>query len=83
FFGLGDQIIYPQHFVDGLGTFEEEFLKRGAKIIGRCPVEGYDFTYSEGMSGDHFFGLAIDEDSQSELTDQRIQNWWELLKTEL
>ncbi|GAB4329766.1 MAG: flavodoxin [Bacteroidales bacterium] len=75
FFGLGDQILYPNHFVDGLGIFEEQFSKRGANITGRWPVEGYQFTESEGVKDGMFFGLALDEDHQSELTEERIKNW--------
>jgi flavodoxin I len=75
FFGLGDQILYPHHFVDGLGVFQEEFEKRNANITGQWPIDGYQFYDSEGMHKDKFFGLALDEDHQQELTDERIQQW--------
>jgi len=75
FFGLGDQVLYPHHFVDGLGVFQEEFKKRHANIIGQWPVDGYNFYESEGMDTNKFFGLALDEDQQSELTDERIEKW--------
>ena len=42
FFGLGDQILYPSHFVDGLGILQEEFESKKANIIGRWPVKGYN-----------------------------------------
>lgn len=82
FFGLGDQILYPHHFVDGLGVFQEEFEKRNAKITGQWPVEGYQFYDSEGMHNDKFFGLAIDQDHQEELTDERIEKWLMQVKIE-
>ena len=82
FFGLGDQILYPHHFVDGLGVFEEEFGKRNAHVVGQWPVEGYNFYDSEGMKDNRFFGLALDEDQQPELTDDRISRWLEILKKE-
>lgn len=75
FFGLGDQILYPSHFVDGLGVFQEEFSKRNVKIVGQWPVEGYSFTESEGVEGDMFFGLALNEDHEDELSDERIDKW--------
>lgn len=75
FFGLGDQILYPHHYVDGLGIFQEEFSKRNANIVGRWPIEGYNFYDSEGMENKEFFGLALDEDQQPELTDDRIAAW--------
>jgi len=80
FFGLGDQILYPSHFVDGLGVFKDEFGKRNAKIVGEWPTEGYEFIESQGMSDDRFFGLALDHDQQPELTDSRIENWIEILR---
>lgn len=79
FFGLGDQILYPHHYVDGLGTFQEEFEKRTIKIVGQWPTEGYKFYDSEGFKDDLFFGLALDEDNQAELSDERIDKWLKLI----
>ncbi len=75
FYGLGDQVLYPNHFVDGLGIFQEEFSKRNTRIVGQWSVEGYVHTDSEGVENDMFFGLALDEDQQEELTDERIDKW--------
>jgi flavodoxin I len=82
FFGLGDQILYPHHFVDGLGVFQEEFAKRNANIVGQWPVDGYNFSDSEGVTDKHFFGLALDEDQQPEHTGERIEKWLGLVKKE-
>ncbi|MCD4682317.1 MAG: flavodoxin [Bacteroidales bacterium] len=82
FYGLGDQVLYPSHFLNGLGIFQEEFEKRKANIVGQWPIEGYDFYESEGLKGNHFFGLALDEDNQEELTDERITKWLEIIKKE-
>ena len=82
FYGLGDQVLYPHHFVDGLGVFQEEFEKRKIKIVGQWLAEGYDFTDSEGIKDGYFYGLALDQDSQEELTDQRIDQWLEVIKKE-
>lgn len=83
FFGLGDQILYPYHFVNGLGILQEEFEKRNARIIGEWQINGYDFKDSEGMKDGKFFGLALDEDQQPEKTDQRIADWLKLVKKDL
>lgn len=80
--GLGDQVLYPGHFVDGLAVFKEEMERVGAKIIGYWPTKGYDFSDSEGMEGDMFYGLALDLDRQEELTDERIDKWTKQVKTE-
>ena len=75
FFGLGDQVLYPDHFVDALGVFKEEMGKTNANIIGEWPIEGYRFTDSDGYDGKMFFGLALDEDRQEELTVERAAKW--------
>lgn len=82
-FGLGDQILYPYNFVDGMMDIKTEFEKNGAKHIGSWPVEGYEFRESESIEGGKFVGLALDEDQQPELTDSRIDEWTSMLKKEL
>ncbi len=82
FFGLGDHILYPNHFVDGLGTLQDEFEKRNARIVGQWKTEGYKFTDSEGVENDMFFGLALDMDNEEELTDKRIVEWLKIVKPE-
>jgi flavodoxin I len=83
FFGLGDQVLYPDHFVDVLGVFEEEFQNMNAKIIGRWPTDGYRFTGSKGEKNGMFYGLAIDEDNEDELTEERAKKWVEKLIKEM
>ncbi|HPE56237.1 MAG TPA: flavodoxin domain-containing protein [Bacteroidales bacterium] len=80
FYGLGDQILYPHHYVDGLGVFMEEFEKRNANIVGQWSTEGYQFYDSDGMKDGKFFGLALDEDHQPEKTDERISGWITLIR---
>ena len=82
-FGLGDQVLYPEHFVDGMVVIRDELVAAGAKIIGRWPVEGYEHTDSKSQEGDHFIGLALDDDQQHELSDERIRKWVEVLKSEV
>ena len=76
-FGLGDQFGYGDFFVDAMGMLHDVVKARGATIIGHWPIEGYEFDASKALTpeGDHFVGLAIDEDQQAELTDQRIDQW--------
>lgn len=82
FYGLGDQVLYPHHFVDGLGVFQEEFEKRKIKIVGQWPAEGYNFFDSDGIKDGYFYGLALDQDSQEELTERRIDKWLEIIRKE-
>lgn len=81
-FGLGDQVKYPEHYVDSLGYMKEEIEKRGGLIVGKWPTEGYTFYDSEGASEGMFYGLALDEDQQSELSSERIKKWVLLLRKE-
>ncbi|MBK9291584.1 MAG: flavodoxin domain-containing protein [Bacteroidetes bacterium] len=82
-FALGNQIFYPDHFVDSLGIIRQEIEQLGGKLLGAWPVKGYEFTDSMGYDGDYFFGLALDEDTQPELTEERIRTWVELLAKDM
>jgi len=82
-FGLGDQVSYPNHYVDFMGILKKELERKGALIVGRWPAVGYKFESSEALEGDHFVGLALDEDWQPELTDERISRWVDQLKKEI
>lgn len=82
FYGLGDQVLYPHHYVDGLGVFQEEFENRKANIVGQWSIEGYEFFDSEGMNNKMFFGLAIDEEHQPEKTEERIDKWLSKIQKE-
>lgn len=81
-FGLGDQILYPDHFVDGMKIIKDEIEGCGARLIGKWQTEGYNFTDSDSVEGNMFLGLALDEDRQPELTDERIEKWVQQIKTE-
>lgn len=83
FYGLGDQILYPDHFVDGMAIVKQEFAKCCPLFIGKWPAKNYDFTDSDSLDGDNFIGLALDEDQQSELSEARIEKWIAQLKSEV
>jgi flavodoxin I len=77
-FGLGDQDSYEDYFVDAMGTIYEQVLKNGAKkVVGFTSTSGYDFSESKAAIEESFVGLVIDEDNQSELSDERIAAWCE------
>jgi flavodoxin I len=81
-FGLGNQVLYPNHFVDGMAYLKEVFEKRGAVLKGRWPVDGYDYEDSESVENGMFYGLALDFDIQDDLTDVRINTWVDQIKKE-
>ncbi|MEH6648528.1 MAG: flavodoxin FldB [Motiliproteus sp.] len=76
-YGLGDQVGYGDWFLDAMGLLHDKLLDRGARLVGYWPVVGYDFTASKALTPDdsQFVGLAVDEDCQHELTEERVLNW--------
>jgi len=82
-YGLGDQVLYPDHFVDGMAIIRDELVASGAKVTGKWPVQGYEHTDSKSEEDGHFIGLALDDDQQPELSNERIDKWVSMLKTEL
>ena len=82
YFGAGDQIGYAENFQDAMGMLSEKITSLGGVTIGNTSIEGYDFEASKAVVGDKFIGLALDEDNQSELTDERIANWVAQIKSE-
>ena len=94
-FGLGDSVGYGEDFVDAMEELHRYFEKAGAKMIGYVSLDGYDnFTSSRCLiphlneitkpeDGEKFCGLPVDEDSEGELTEERVKNWCTQLKTEM
>ena len=82
YYGLGDQIGYPDNFVDGLGILADAFEKAGAILVGFTSAEGYSFNRSRALRDGKWCGLVIDIENQSKLTDKRIADWCEQLKKE-
>ena len=79
--GLGNSVIYPSHFADGMAVLYERIIKQGATILGKVDAKDYDFEDSEAVNDDGFFcGLAIDEDNEAELTTERLEKWIFILK---
>ena len=74
-FGLGDQESYSDEFCSAMGIIYEQIIKSGAKIVGFTSTKGYYHDGSKAQINDKFVGLVIDEDNQSDLTDERIKTW--------
>jgi len=80
YFGAGDQIGYADNFQDAMGILESKISSLGAETVGYWPTDGYDFSESKAVRDGKFVGLALDEDNQAELTDERIKTWISQLK---
>lgn len=83
FFGSGDQVGYPDTFVDAMGILYAAVRKSNAQLIGTWPAGDYDFNSSRALVDGQFVGLAIDDDNQDEMTDTRIRKWVDELKSEI
>lgn len=79
-FGTGDQMTYPDSFVDAMGILYDKVVSRGGEVIGFTDTVGYDFSCSTALRDGRFVGLALDEDTQSHLTNDRIAAWLEQLR---
>ncbi len=84
-YGLGDQIGYGEWFLDAMGLLHDKVKARGGRMLGYWPVDGYEFEASKALTEDgrQFVGLALDEDGQHELTEQRLQQWLQQLQAEM
>jgi len=82
-FGLGDQESYSDEFCSALGIIYEQVKSSGAKIVGLTSTEGYYHDGSKAQIENKFVGLVIDEDNQSDLTEERIENWINDIKSKI
>ena len=81
--GLGNCVLYPSHFADGMADLYERITKLNANVLGRVDSSDYDFEDSEALDDEGFFhGLALDEDNEAELTVERLEKWLLQLKPE-
>lgn len=74
-FGLGDQSMYSDTFVDAMGIIYDVIKEKGAEVIGGVLTDDYDFSHSEALINDAFVGLPLDNNNQGDLTEERIKNW--------
>ncbi len=82
-FGLGDSSTYTENFCDAMEELHSYFKKAGATMVGYVDKSKYTFDDSKSIVGENFCGLPLDEDSESDLTDARLTEWSNQLKTEI
>jgi flavodoxin II len=84
-YGMGDQLGYAEWFQDAVGMLHQAIAPQDCVRIGFWPTEGYDFIASKAATedGEWFYGLALDEENQYDLTDQRLNDWLTQLMNEL
>ncbi len=74
-FGTGDQMGYAFNFQDALGIIGEKVEEQGGQLVGFWPTDEYEFDESLAVRNGHFMGLALDDDNESDLTEERVQTW--------
>jgi len=83
-FGLGDVGGYPDTYQDAIGIVYEKLLERGAEGgVGFVDASEYDHFDSRALVDGKFCGLCLDEDTEPELTEQRIERWCRQIREEL
>lgn len=82
-FGLGDSKGYGDNFVDGIEEMHDCFAKQGAEMVGYVSTEGYDYEESKSERDGKFMGLAIDQDNEEDLTEERVKEWVAQISSEM
>ena len=82
-FGLGDSSTYTENYCDAMEELHKYFQQAGATMVGYVSSSEYTFDESKSVIGDSFCGLPLDEDSASDMTDARISQWANQLKSEM
>lgn len=82
-FGVGDSASYSDTFCGSMAGLYNAVKDSGAKIVGAVSTDGYTFDDSESVVNGKFVGLALDEENESDKTDERIDNWVKAISPEL
>jgi len=83
-FGLGDQEGYGDYYLDAMGIIYEKVIAQGGTVVGQWDItEEYYHEESKAVVDGKFVGLALDEDNQPELTDERIEQWCKIIKDKI
>jgi flavodoxin II len=83
-YGLGDQIGYPEWFLDAMGYLHSKVVGRGATPCGYWPDIGYEYEASKALTpdGKQFVGLALDDENEFAKSAERIAVWCEQIRGE-
>jgi flavodoxin I len=82
-FGCGDSQGYSDTFCGGMSELYNAAKEAGATLVGQTATDGYTFDDSESVQDGQFVGLPIDEENESDMTDERIDNWLKALAPQL
>jgi flavodoxin I len=80
--GLGDSSSYSDYFCDAMEELYTAFIRSGARMVGKVSPASYDFSESKSVVNGLFCGLPLDEDSEPDVTDERLAQWVKQLQSE-
>jgi len=81
-FGVGDSAGYGDNFCDAIEELHSTFAAAGAEMVGATSSEGYSHTESKSEADGKFLGLPLDQDNESDMTEDRVSKWVDQLKSE-
>lgn len=79
-FGCGDAASFGSSFCDAIGLIYKELQHTDCSFTGSVDPSEYSFDGSEALIDGKFVGLPIDENNESDKTDERVKAWTEELK---
>lgn len=82
-FGCGDADSYPDSFCEALAEIKSQLSGSGCTFVGAVTPEGYSYDATRCEEDGKLIGLCLDEVNQSDRTDERIDAWVSILKSEL
>ncbi len=82
FYGLGDQLKYPDFFGDAIAKLADFVEERGGKLLGRYPKTEYYFDHSKALRGGELMGVLLDYENQSNLVESRLDEWIRIILSE-
>jgi len=80
-FGLGDAESYPDTFCDAVGILYETLQDKGCTFIGDVARDNYTYDATKAEVDGRLVGLLLDEENESDKTEERLQAWVEQIKT--
>ena len=82
-FGCGDADGYGDTFCGGMAELYNAVKDSGAKVIGQVDASTYHYDDSEAVTDGTFVGLALDCSESQGVSENRVDNWLDNIKTEL
>jgi len=79
-FGTGDQVNYPDNFVDAMRIIYDKVVANNGEVVGFVDEKEYNHRKSAAVIDGEFVGLPIDESNEYQKSRERVQQWVKGLK---